>query len=89
MATWECPREWSEWTDWLGAGLHGRCRWRLPIVLFGILFAREPQTVARLSSGERLLLALDDTPTKRYGPKVQGAGIHHNPTSGPADAKYL
>jgi hypothetical protein len=42
-----------------------------------------------LPSQERLLLALDDTPTKRYGPKVQGAGIHHNPTPGPADAKYL
>lgn len=25
----------------------------------------------------------------RYGPKVQGAGIHHNPTPGPADAKFL
>src|SRR4051812_19025919 len=32
----------------------------------------------------RLTLALDDTPTQRYGPQVQGAGIHHNPTPGPA-----
>ena len=39
--------------------------------------------------GERLLFGLDDTPTKRYGPKVQGAGIHHNPTPGPADQKFL
>ena len=34
----------------------------------------------------RLTLALDDTPTKRYGPHVQGAGVHHNPapcTCGP------
>ena len=37
----------------------------------------------------RLLLALDDTPTKRYGPKVQGAGVHHNPTPGPAGSKFL
>jgi hypothetical protein len=37
----------------------------------------------------RVLLALDDTPSKRYGPKVEGAGIHHNPTPGPADAKFL
>jgi hypothetical protein len=37
----------------------------------------------------RLLLALDDTPSKRYGPKVEGAGVHHNPTPGPADAKFL
>jgi hypothetical protein len=42
-----------------------------------------------LPTGDHLLFALDDTPTKRYGPKVQGAGIHHNPTPGPADAKFL
>lgn len=42
-----------------------------------------------LPSGERLLFALDDTPTKRYGPCVEGAGIHHNPTPGPADQKFL
>jgi hypothetical protein len=39
--------------------------------------------------GDRLLLALDDTPTKRYGPRVEGAGIHHNPTPGPAEQKFL
>src|SRR4051812_50071311 len=39
--------------------------------------------------GGRLLLALDDTPTKRYGPEVQGAGVHHNPTPGPAGSKFL
>lgn len=37
----------------------------------------------------RLLFALDDTPTKRYGPLVEGAGIHHNPTPGPAGQKFL
>src|SRR5438128_3874004 len=37
----------------------------------------------------RILLALDDTPSKRYGPKVEGAGVHHNPTPGPAGAKFL
>jgi hypothetical protein len=128
MATWQCPQEWSEWVQWLGAGLHGRCRWRLPILLSGMLFAKGRRTVAswlraagvsthfsdyyyfisavgrksillgtrllvlllgRLPSGPRVLLALDDTPTKRYGPKVQGAGIHHDPAPGPADAKFL
>ena len=39
--------------------------------------------------GDRLTFALDDTPTPRYGPKVQGAGIHHNPTPGPTHAKFL
>ena len=128
MAAQKCPREWSEWVEWLGAGLHGRCRWRLPILLSGILFATGRRTVAswlraagistdwsdyyyfiaavgrktqpiatrllilllrRLPSEDHILLALDDTPTKRYGPKVQGAGIHHNPTPGPADAEFL
>jgi hypothetical protein len=31
----------------------------------------------------RVLLAIDDSPSKRYGPKVEGAGIHHDPTPGP------
>jgi hypothetical protein len=37
-----------------------------------------------LKHGPRVLIAIDDSPTKRYGPKVQGAGIHHDPTPGPA-----
>jgi hypothetical protein len=37
----------------------------------------------------RLTLALDDTPTKRYGPHVQGAGVHHNPAPGPAGSPYV
>jgi len=37
----------------------------------------------------RWLFALDDTPTKRYGPHIEGAGIHHNPTPGPADQEFL
>jgi hypothetical protein len=43
----------------------------------------------RLPLPERVLVAIDDTPTKRYGPKVQGAGLHHNPTPGPAKAKWV
>jgi DDE superfamily endonuclease len=39
--------------------------------------------------GERLLFALDDTPTARYGPCVQGAGVHHNPTPGPAGEQFV
>jgi hypothetical protein len=39
--------------------------------------------------GDRLLFAIDDTPTTRYGPCVQGAGVHHNPTPGPAGEKYV
>lgn len=42
-----------------------------------------------IQPGDRILLALDDTPTPRYGPHVEGAGIHHNPTPGPADQEFL
>jgi hypothetical protein len=59
---------------------------------------RKAQTVASLllrravevvPPGERILLGLDDTPTKRYGKHVEGAGLHHNPTPGPAAQKFL
>jgi hypothetical protein len=39
---WQCPEDWSAW---LAAGLHVRDRWRLPILLTGILFARGRRTV--------------------------------------------
>jgi hypothetical protein len=42
-----------------------------------------------LTSCRRLRLALDDTPTARYGPCVEGAGVHHNPTPGPAGEKFV
>jgi hypothetical protein len=125
---WKCPSEWSEWSDWLVAGLHARNRWRLPVLLTGILFAVGRRTVSSwlraagvsddfrdyyyflaplgrkaglvatqlfllllrsLSLPDRLLVVIDDSPTKRYGPKVEGADIHRNPTPGPADQKYL
>ena len=37
----------------------------------------------------RLLVGLDDSPTARYGPCVEGAGIHRNPTPGPAGEKHV
>src|SRR5262245_32208982 len=42
-----------------------------------------------LAPSRRLLVGLDDTPTPRYGPCVQGAGRHRNPTPGPAGAKFV
>ena len=42
---WECPDQWSEWSEWLAAGLHARNRWRLPVLLTGILFASGRRTV--------------------------------------------
>lgn len=46
-------------------------------------------TIQRAPVGERLTLALDDTPTKRHGPKIEAAGRHHNPTPGPSGPKTL
>lgn len=125
---WQPPEDWSQWSQWLAAGLHARNRWRLPVLLIGILFAhgrrtvttwlraaevsadyqdyyyflaalgRKTKTVATrllllalqmLPLDDRLLAVIDDTPTKRYGPHVEGADIHHNPTPGPANQKYL
>jgi hypothetical protein len=42
-----------------------------------------------LGGVERLMLAIDDTPTSRYGPHVEGAGVHHNPTPGPAGSPHV
>lgn len=35
-----------------------------------------------LDKASRVLLVIDDSPTKRYGPHVEGAGTHHDPTPG-------
>jgi DDE superfamily endonuclease len=42
-----------------------------------------------VAGAERLTFALDDTPTPRYGPQVQGAGVHHNPSPGPAGGPFV
>ena len=70
-------RSYSYFLDTIGRKIHD-------------LAAVLPRIVAdRIDAGQRLGFALDDTPTKRYGPQVQGAGIHHNPTPGPAGSKSL
>jgi hypothetical protein len=100
---------------------------RLPLLLAGILLARDRRTVTSwfraagitvefrcaystvhavgrahqdmavsvlhtlkplLTSG-RLTAAIDDTPTPRYGRFVEGAGIHHNPSPGPAGERHV
>jgi hypothetical protein len=42
-----------------------------------------------LAGMDRLVFGIDDTPTPRYGPRVQGAGVHHNPTPGPAGGPFV
>jgi hypothetical protein len=42
-----------------------------------------------LTGVRRLVVGLDDTPTPRYGPWVEGAGVHHNPSPGPAGEPFV
>ncbi len=44
--------------------------------------------VRPLLDKKRLLVAIDDTPTERYGPEVEGAGIHRHPSAGPAGERF-
>jgi hypothetical protein len=52
-------------------------------LLCGVLWPR------LAAAGDRLVFGLDDSPTRRYGPCVEGAGVHHNPTPGPADQRFV
>jgi hypothetical protein len=128
MASYRTPAEWQEWSEWLAAGLHGHSRWRLPVLMLGMLFASGRRVVTSwlraagvspdyqdyyyflgsvgfawydlgwrvlrlvvdraLRDQSRVLLAIDDSPTKRYGPRVEGAGVHHDPTPGPTGAAF-
>jgi len=45
--------------------------------------------VAPLPGRGRLRVAIDDTPTPRYGPRVEGCGTHHNPSRGPAGSRRV
>ena len=45
--------------------------------------------VATIDTCDKVLFAFDDSPTKRFGYHVQGAGVHHIPTPGPAGSRFL
>lgn len=53
------------------------------------LAVRALEAAEPLIPGDRLLVAIDDTPTPRYGPCVEGAGIHHHPSPGPAGERHV
>lgn len=54
----------------------------------GTVLLRAAERVAGDSSG-RAVFALDDTVTRRYGRHVEGAGVHRNPTPGPAAQAWV
>jgi hypothetical protein len=55
----------------------------------GLLSTRLLRVAQTLGPASPLTVALDDTPTPRWGPCVEGAGIHHNPNPGPAGEKFV
>jgi DDE superfamily endonuclease len=59
----------------------GRASDSLAITVVGV--------VRPLLKAQRLVVGIDDMPTPRYGPEVEGAGIHHHPSPGPAGEKHL
>lgn len=123
------PGNWKKWVEKLSEQLHGRSRWRLAVVLMGIIWAqgrktvtswlrgagvtkgyqefyyflasvgKSPQKVATalffivasylLRGVSRIVGLIDDSPTRRYGPKVEGAGIHHDGVTKPTDQTLL
>ena len=50
---WKSPNDWAEWSQWLAAGLDARHRWRLPVLLGGVLFARGRAHGHDLAAGRR------------------------------------
>jgi len=62
----------------------GRTSEKLATVVLGLV-------VHKFAPGltDRITLVMDDSPTSRYGKHVEGAGVHHNPTPGPADGEWL
>jgi hypothetical protein len=57
----------------------------------GLLSTVLLRAVERVAGGstDRAVFALDDTVTKRFGPCVEGAGVHRNPTPGPAAQTWV
>ena len=62
----------------------GRTSEKLAAVVLGLVVQKFAPGLA-----DRITLAMDDSPTARYGKHVEGAGVHHNPTPGPADGEWL
>lgn len=74
--------DWDRFYELLASVGRGTSSLMLPLVV---------RIVRRFDPGPsgRWKLALDDSPTQRYGRHVEGANVHHNPTPGPAHQTWL
>lgn len=74
--------DWDRFYELLAAVGRGTASLMLPVVKL---------IVGRFDPGPhgRWKLAIDDSPTQRYGRHVEGANVHHNPTPGPAGQTWL
>lgn len=74
--------DWDRFYDLLAAVGRATSALMLPLVI---------RIVRRFDPGPNghWKLALDDSPTQRYGRHVEGANVHYNPTPGPANQAWL
>ena len=74
--------DWDRFYDCLASV--GRTSGKLSTAVLGLVLQKLAPTLSK-----RIVLGMDDSPTSRFGRHVEGAGVHHNPTPGPADGKWL
>ena len=72
--------DWDRFYDCLGS--IGRISGKIAAAVVGLI-------VEKFAPEGKIMLAIDDSLTSRYGKHVEGAGVHHNPTPGPADGEWL
>jgi hypothetical protein len=75
----------DDWDRFYDCLIHvGRLSARLATAVLGVVLQKLAPSLCA-----RILIGIDDSPTARYGRHVEGAGVHHNPTPGPADGEWL
>jgi len=74
--------DWDRFYDCLASV--GRTSEKMAMVILGLIVQKFVS-----NSSDRIVLAIDDSPTSRYGKHIEGAGVHHDPTPGPADNEWL
>ena len=89
MVRYQPPKDWQQWVAWLSAGLHGRSRWRLSLIIMGIVFARGRRTVTTwLRAVGMPLVAQDDPPDEVANDEPKAGLADENRPCQPAPAHH-